>query len=234
MTNVFNLLIYNPLLNILIFFYQTIAFKDLGLAIIFLTILIGIILYPLSIKMLRIRTLMQIIQPKIKLIQQKHKKDPQKQLQETMAFYKKYNINIFSMYFFLIIQLPILIALYKIFSQNFQNINLDQLYSFVLRPETINFMFLGLINLTKPSIIIAVLAAAFQYFQIRLSFKILKNRQNINKITLYFGPILTLIFLFYFSSAIGLYWLITNTISLISQYFVNKKIVKELEKNELE
>jgi YidC/Oxa1 family membrane protein insertase len=232
MTDIFNLLIYNPLLNILIFFYQTIAFKDLGLAIIFLTILIRIILYPLSNQMFKTQTLMQKIQPEIKLIQQKHKKNPQKQLQETIALYKKYNINIFSMYFFIIIQLPILIALYKIFSQNFQIIDLTNLYFFISEPKTINLTFLNLINLTKPSIIIAALAAVFQYLQIWLSFKVLKHKQNINKITLYLWPITTFLFLFYFSSVIGLYLLITNIISLINQYFINKKITKELIKNE--
>ncbi|MGB9608864.1 MAG: YidC/Oxa1 family membrane protein insertase [Minisyncoccia bacterium] len=235
MNNIYHLLIYNPFLNILIFFYQTIAFKDLGLAIIFLTILVRIILYPLANQMLQTQTLIQKIQPEIKLIQKKYKTDPQKQLSETMAIYKKNNINIFSMYFFILIQIPILIALYSIFSQNFQLINLSNLYSFVPKPEIINPTFLGLINLTKPSIIIAVLATFFQYFQIRLSLVVLKDKKNINNFTLYLGPAITFVFLFYFSSAIGLYWLTTNLISLINQFFINKKIIQEEnQKNGLE
>ncbi|MCX7589736.1 MAG: YidC/Oxa1 family membrane protein insertase [bacterium] len=225
--NFYQTLIYNPLLNILIFFYQTISFNDLGLAIIFLTILIRILLYPLSNKMFKTQTILQKLQPEIKIIQQKYKKDPQKQLQETLAIYKKYNINPFSMYFFIFIQIPILIALYKIFSQNFEILDFNNLYNFVSRPQNINLMFLGLINLAKPSIIIAGLAAVFQFWQIYLSFKVLKDKKHINKIALYLGPIATFIFLYYLSSAIGLYWLTTNIISVINQFFINKNIEKE-------
>lgn len=229
--NFYQILIYNPLLNILIFFYQTIAFKDLGLSIIFLTILIRIILYPLSSKMFKTQTIIQKIQPEIKIIQEKYKKNPQKQLEETMAIYKKYNINPFSIYFFIIIQIPVLVAIYQIFSQNFEEINLNNIYNFISKPTIINPTFLGLINLTKPSIIIAGLAGFFQFLQVKLSFRFLKNKKDINKITLYLGPIVTFIFLLYFSSAIGLYWLVTNIISLINQYFINKKLLKE--ENEL-
>lgn len=230
--NIYKILIYNPLLNILILFYQTIAFNDLGLAIIFLTILIRIILYPLFNKIFKTQTILQKIQPEIKLIQQKNKKDPKKQLEEMMSIYKKYKINPLSMYFFILVQIPILLALYQIFSQDFQSLDPNNIYSFVHYSKNINLIFLGLINLTKPSIIIAGLAALFQFIQIKISFAVLKNQKDVNKIMLYVGPLMTFIFLLFFSSAIGLYWLTTNIFSVINQIFINKKILKE-EQNEL-
>jgi len=234
MTQIYDFLIYNPFLNILIFFYNTIAFNDLGLAIIFLTILIRIILFPVFQKMLELQLAIQKIQPELKEIQNKYKKDPQKQIQETINLYKKNRINPIMMYLFLIIQLPILIALFQIFSQNFANNNsLLGLYSFVYKPETINILFLDLINLEKPSIILAVLAAGFQYAQSFISIYVFKESyQQINKILLYLGSGITLVFGLYLPAAVTLYLLISNIISFIQQIFINKKFIKQKE-NEL-
>ena len=234
MKQVYDFLIYNPFLNILIFFYNTIAFNDLGLAIIFLTILIRIILFPVFQKMLKLQLLMQKIQPELKEIQNKYKKNPQKQLKETMDLYKKNKINPLMMYLFLIIQLPILIALFQIFSQNFTNNNvLLSLYSFIHKPEVINTLFLDLINLEKPSIILAVLAAGFQYAQSLISFSVFKkSQQKNNKMLLYFGSGMTLVFGLYLPAAVTLYLLISNIISFIQQVFINKKFIKQKE-NEL-
>ena len=234
MKQIYNFLIYNPFLNILIFFYNTIAFNDLGLAIIFLTILIRIILFPIFQKTLELQLAMQKIQPELKEIQNKYKKDPQKQIQETMDIYKRNKINPMMMYLFLIIQLPVLIALFQIFRQNFANNNsLLGLYGFIHKPEIINTLFLGLINLEKPSIILAVLAAGFQYAQSLISISVFKkNQQKNNKMLLYFGSGMTLIFGLYLPAAVTLYLLTSNIISFIQQIFINKKFIKQKE-NEL-
>jgi YidC/Oxa1 family membrane protein insertase len=229
MKELYNFLIYNPLLNILIFFYNTIAFKDLGLAIIFLTILTRLIFYPFSQKMIETQLLLQKIQPEIKEIQKKYKSEPQKQVEETMNLYKKYKINPFSIYIFLIIQLPILIALYQIFSQNFNGSILKNLYFFINKPEFITQTFLGLINLEKPSIILAVVAAFFQYLQTMISMNVFPQKNATTKFLGYLGPAITMIFISYLPGAIGLYWSASNLISLIQQVFINKKI----QKNEL-
>jgi YidC/Oxa1 family membrane protein insertase len=228
MITIYKILIYNPLFNILVFFYQTIAFKDLGVAIIYLTILIRLILYPLSQKTLETQFNLQKIQPKIKEIQNKHKKDPQTQLKEIMDLYKQNNINIFSMYLFLIIQIPFLIALFQIFSRNF-DANLINVYSFISTPQTINPYFLGFINLEKPNIILVFLASFFQFLQTFVGFSVLKISKNPSMFLAYFTTIFTFIILIYLPSAVSLYILITNTISFIQQLFINKKFKKENE-----
>jgi YidC/Oxa1 family membrane protein insertase len=176
---------------------------------------------------------MQKIQPELKEIQNKYKKDPQKQIQETMSLYKRNKINPMMMYVFLIIQLPVLIALFQIFYQNFANNDGLKLYSFIYKPEIINTLFLGLINLEKPSIILAVLASGFQYLQSLLSLSVFnKNQQKNNKMLLYFGSGMTLIFGLYLPAAVTLYLLTSNIIAFIQQIFINKKFIKEKE-NEL-
>lgn len=232
MQEFYNIFIYNPLLNILIFFYNTIAFKDLGLSIIFLTILVRLLLYPLSQKMIKTQTLIQKIQPEIKEIQKKYKKEPQKQIEETMNLYKKHKINPMTIYAFLIIQIPILIALYQIFSRDINKIILNKLYSFLYYPEFIKSTFLGLINLEKPSIILGVAAAFFQYLQTNLSFRVATQNRSLKAFS-YIGPAITLVFVYYLPGAVTLYWLITNIVNFVQQIFINKNITKNKE-NELE
>src|SRR3989344_3690094 len=116
---IYDALIHDPLLGVLIFFYNTIALEDLGLAIIFLTVLIRLVLYPLFHKGLRHQAVMQNLQPKIKKIQDDHKNNKDKQMEAMFALYKEHNFNPFSGLFIIFAQLPVLIALYKIFSNEY-------------------------------------------------------------------------------------------------------------------
>src|SRR5579862_6297326 len=92
---VYHLIFKYPILNTLVFFYKTIAFQDLGLAIIEVTLLIRLILYPLFHKGTKNQMIMQRIQPKIKKIQEIHKEDKQKQTQALMDLYKEHDVNPF-------------------------------------------------------------------------------------------------------------------------------------------
>ncbi|MEK7086984.1 MAG: YidC/Oxa1 family membrane protein insertase, partial [Patescibacteria group bacterium] len=95
MTNLFNAVFYQPILSVLIFIYNNLAFHDLGLAIIFLTILVRIVLFPLFYKGAKDQALIQRLQPHIKKIQLDHKVDKAKQAQELMALYKEHRFNPF-------------------------------------------------------------------------------------------------------------------------------------------
>src|SRR3989344_5693043 len=110
----FYTLLTQPLTNALVFFYNTIALEDLGLSIIFLTLAIRVLLYPLFHKSARYQMIMQKIQPKLKEVQKAHKEDKVKQTEAMMALYKEHNVNPFSGILFLVIQIPILLALYRI------------------------------------------------------------------------------------------------------------------------
>src|SRR3989344_1229472 len=110
MIEIYNSLIYQPILNILVFFYKTIAFYDFGLAIIFCTIFIRIILYPVFHKSAKHQSVMQKIQPKLEKVRELHKDDKEKQMKATMDLYKEHNINPFSGILLLLVQLPVLIA----------------------------------------------------------------------------------------------------------------------------
>ncbi len=227
MSSIFNTILFQPLLNILVGFYNTVAFHDLGLSIVFLTIFIRLLLYPLFHKSMRQQRILQALQPKIKDIQKKHADDRVKQTEAMMALYKEHGTNPFSGIGFLLLQLPVLLALYKLFLNGLNPENLAQLYSFVHRPEFLNATFFGLINLNEPSILLVVLAAALQYFQGKLALPKkhpgeLSSAEKIGRQMLFIGPVLTLLIFAKLPAAVGLYWVVTSIISIIQQIVVNR------------
>jgi len=230
----FNLILYQPLFNALILFYQYLPGRDFGIAVIVLTLLIRLILYPSMAQSLRSQKALSALQPKIQEIQKKYKQDLAKQSRAMIELYKKEKISPLSGIFPLLIQLPILIALYRLFWKGFEAKQMVFLYSFIPNPGQIDPTFLNLLDLAKPSIILAVLAGVFQYFQGRgmvVSQSALKNpslkkgvgfSEMLQKQMLYFFPVLTVFILWNLPSAIGLYWITTTVFSIVQQYLIFK------------
>ena len=229
----FDLLLYQPLFNYLVLLYNYLPGHDFGLAIIVLTLTIRLILYPSSLKSIKNQRILSEIHPKIKEIQKKHKDDKEKQVKETMEVYKQAKINPFGSLLPTIIQLPILIALYRVFWRGFNPAELVKLYSFIPNPGVINSIFLGIVDLSKPNIILAVSAGVFQFIQIKKAIPKVKNNskgsdfaRTMQKQMTYFAPFLTGIILLGLPSALGLYWTVASLALIIEQYFVYKKIDK--------
>lgn len=219
MGTIFNSYIYQPILEVLIFIYQNLSFQDLGLSIIILTILIRVVLLPIFYKGAKDQTIIQRIQPHIKKIQLDHKDDKEKQAKELMALYHKHRINPFSSILFLVIQLPVFFALFKIFSK--------EITTSVFQ----NLTFLGLMNLDEKSILLTIFAAVLQYFQTKMTLTLKKSSGGAQeamaanqKMMMYIGPVITLVVLFNLPAAIGLYWSVSNLFSIVQQFYINKKI----------
>ncbi|MCL4437480.1 YidC/Oxa1 family membrane protein insertase [Patescibacteria group bacterium] len=218
-------------------FYNTIAFKDLGVSIIFLTVFIRIILYPFFQKSVRNQTILQRIQPKIKQIQEEHKKDKEKQAKALLLLYKEHKVNPFSGFLFLLIQLPILIILYQLFLKGLNVASFGDLYSFVARPNSFQTNFLGLLNLQNRSILLVVLAAIAQFFQGKLALpKIDKSKspssaEQISRQIIYIAPLMTVFVFFNFPAAVSLYWLTSSVFSIGQQVIINKQINGEFGNN---
>ncbi|MCX6702344.1 MAG: YidC/Oxa1 family membrane protein insertase [Candidatus Wolfebacteria bacterium] len=248
MGNLFNQALYYPLWNALVLVYQYVSFHDLGIAIIVLTILIRVILAPLFYKGARDQAIIQRLSPKIKEIQREHKHDKEKQAKAMMDLYKEHKVNPFSGFLLLLVQLPVLIALYKVFLNGFKDGALDNLYSFVPHLQTFNHYFLGIVDLSSKSLVIVLLAALAQYYQSKLTLppsnpdsKDASPAESMARNMLYMGPIFTIIFLYVFNlpSAVALYWLTTSAFSVIQQIVINKnisiakEIKEEIKKEEL-
>ena len=232
LTNFFNVLLYQPLFNSLVLLYNYIPGHDFGIAIIFLTIVIRIILYPVSVKALNSQKALQSLQPKMQEIQKKYKDNKEQLAKETLELYRKEKISPFSGLFLALIQLPILIALYSVFWKGLNPEELANLYSFVSSPGQINSIFLGMIDLSKANLLLAVLAGIFQFFQTKmLTPKSVPGQgknsdisQMMQKQMVYFFPFLTVFILMSLPSAIGLYWIVSGIFSIVQQYFILKKI----------
>lgn len=232
--NFFYIILYQPLFNSLVILYDYIPGHDFGVAIIFLTLIIRVILYPISVKAVNSQRSLQKLQPQMQDIQKKYKNDKEKQAKEILELYKKEKINPFSGLLLALIQLPILIALYRVFWGGLNPKELTGLYGFVVNPGHINTLFLHIINLSKPNLVFAILAGLTQYFQTKMLLP--KNdaknsskggavdfSQVMQKQTLYILPIFTIIILMNLSSALGLYWTISGLFSIIQQYLIIKK-----------
>ena len=230
----FYAILFQPLTNALIFFYNTVALQDLGLAIIFLTLVIRLILYPFFHKSARQQTIMQYLQPKLKAIQLEHKSDRAKQTEAMMALYKEHQVNPFSGFLFLLIQIPVLITLYQIFLKSLvPEVFAPTLYSFIHLPDAFNTMFLGLINLSSKSILMVVLAALAQFFQGKLAMPKradpkapMSTQEQIGRNMMYVGPLLTIFIFYNFPAAISLYWLASSLFSVVQQIMINKSLAK--------
>lgn len=231
MIYLYQTIFYRPILNVLVYFYETIAGRDFGLAIIFITLLIRIILYPLFHKSAKHQMALQRLQPKIKKIQELHKNDKQKQTEALMELYKEHGVNPFLSIIFLVIQLPILFALYRIILSGLGAGGIGSgLYSFISAPNTINALFLGIFNLKQRSIILVVLAAVAQYFQSRLAIYRAPNSgpptsvERMARQMVFIGPVITLVIFYNLPGGVGLYWLTSSIFSVLQQLVVNKRL----------
>lgn len=231
MLALYDLFLYQPLLNVLIFFYNTVASGDFGLAIIFLTVLIRILLFPLFHKSAKHQTVMQRLQPHLKKIQEDHRGDKEKQMEATLKLYKDHHVNPFTGFFLLLAQLPILIALYQIFLNATKPEFLDLLYGLVSKPINLEMSFLGLINLGERSILMVGLAALAQYFQAKLSLPKhqsgeLTQAEKVGKSMVFAGPLVTVLIFYNFPAAVTLYWAASSIFSVFQQIIINKQITK--------
>lgn len=233
MSSFFNVILHQPLFNALVFLYNTVAFQDLGIAIILLTIVVRFILYPLFYHSFKNQTLMQKIQPEIQKIQHDHKGDREKQAQALMGLYKTHKVNPFSSFFLILVQLPILIVLYRLFLTGFSAAALVNLYSFIPAPSEIHNSFLGLIDLGQKSILMVVLAAVLQYFQGKLSLPKPKDGDSaaqesptakVGRSMVFIGPVLTGLILTSLPAAVGLYWVTSSGFSIFQQIIINKSL----------
>lgn len=230
-------LLYQPLFNLLIWIYDILPVADIGIAIIVLTILIKLALWPLAQKSLKSQKALQEIQPKIDELKEKHKDDKEALAKAMMELYSEEKVNPLSSCLPLIIQLPILITLYRVLISGLTTENLVHLYSFVPNPGEIHSVFLGIIDLTEVNIYLALLAGVFQFFQTRMLTKRrppkkLRKKEgakdedmlaSMNKSMMYFMPIVTVVIGSTLPGGLTLYWCAVNAISVLQQLLIFRK-----------
>lgn len=168
--DLFHTIVYDPIYNALVYFVDIVPGHDVGIAVIIVTIIVRIILFPLSRKAIKAQLDMKRIAPEIEEVKKKFKDKPEEQGRAIFALYKERGVSPFSGLFLLLVQLPILLGLYFVFAQGgLPSINAELLYSFVPAPQDVNMEFLGLIDMAGKSLLLALLAGISQLVYTRLS-----------------------------------------------------------------
>lgn len=235
--------IYRPLFNLMVWLYNVIPGNDIGIAIVILTILIRLVFYGMNTRSIKSQKQLQELQPKIKELQQKYKEDKETQAKKLMELYQKNKINPLSGCLPILVQLPILIALYHVFMNGFKDESLAMLYQGVFNPKHLNPMSLGFVNLSEPNFLLAFIAGILQYFQTKMLMGGKEERKPedkdkedkseedktpdfakmMNKQMMYILPVMTFVFALSFPSGLALYWAVTTGFAIIQQYLIMRK-----------
>lgn len=199
-------------LKVLLALHQVIA--NYGLVIIVFTILVEIVLFPLTIQSLRSAKKMQKLGPKMNQIREQYKKDPARMNKETMALYQKEKVNPFGGCLPMLIQAPVFITLYSLFKDTFE-----------LRGAAFAFW---LTDLSQPDrfYVLPILMGVSQFFQSKLSGMANDPRQK--QMTYMMPVVMTVMFILYnFPSGLTLYWFVKNLLSIAESYVVHLQAERE-------
>jgi YidC/Oxa1 family membrane protein insertase len=245
----FNELLYRPLFNSMVFFYNTIPGANIGLAVILTTLVVRILMIPLYRASIKSQREMTIIQPIVKELQTKYKDDRQKLSEEMLKAYKEHNVNPFAGILLLFVQIPVLIAIYQVSLNIFKPETYPALYSFITLPENFDPNFFGLLNVADArNIILALIVGISQYYQIKLIMKRnqpakpketkkskkKKSKQpeepdfatTLNKQMLFLMPILVTGFAYSLPVTMSLYWITTTVFTIGQEFFLIKQVDK--------
>lgn len=239
-SSIFHSILYRPLFNFFVELYNILPGHDVGLVIVVITILLRLVVYPLTSSSIKAQRSMQALQPKLEALKKEHKDDQQKMAQATMELYRNNKINPLSSCLPLLVQLPILLALYWVMRDGLTSTNLNaQLYSFVANPGTINPFTFGHFSLLTPSIWLAILAGGAQFLQAKTMSRQMppKNAGEgskdesmaamMNKQMLYMMPVMTVLIGFRLPAGLTLYWFWSTILMAAQQYYLAYKDKKD-------
>lgn len=241
-TSLFTTILVQPILNVLVWLYNVVPGNDLGLAIIILTILVKVVLYPFTMAQIKQQRALQALQPKIDEVRARLKDDKEAQAKELMELYKREKVNPASSCLPLLIQLPIFIGLYRALSDGLGSKGLNLLYPFIENPGTIQTVMFGIVDLSKPNVVLAVLAGAVQFWQ---SWQILRKPSvaappppevvgtpaakdesmaaTMNKQMMYIMPVVTVFIGISLPGGLTLYWLVMSLLTVAQQALFLRK-----------
>ena len=214
---------------------------DVGFAVIILTILVKFILFPLTKKSIKSQIMMKKIEPELKEIK-KNFPTKEEQAKKTFELYKKYGVNPFSGCLVVLLQLPVIFALYYAFYKGLALGVGPALYSFVHMPVLTHTNFLGLFEMHGHSIVLALLAGISQFIQGYLSMPLTPKKDvvlngettpktfqeqmadSMQMNVRYILPIFITFIAYQISAAVALYWLTSNVFTIVQEWYLRKSL----------
>lgn len=179
---------------------------------------------------------LRTLQPEMDKIKEKYKNNKEEQARATMAFYKDNNINPFSSFFMMLLQIPIIISLYLIFlNSGLPVINQELLFSFVPHITLADMNFFGF-DISQKIALFAVLAGISQFFQAYFSIPEIKKTEkqsfqndlarSMNVQMKYVLPVFIFFISLSVSGAVALYWITGNVFTIGQELYLRKKGLK--------
>ncbi len=239
-SNLWHGVFFDPIYNGLIFIAGHLPGADVGLAVVILTIIVKIILLPLSLKAAYTQHAMRTLEPELTRIKELHKDNREELTKKTMATYKEAGINPFASILLALLQIPVVIALYlAVYSGGgvkLPLINTELLYSFVTAPFELSMYFFGTIDMAAKSMVLAFLAGITQYAVGHLSFPPIKKKtsdkadfkedltRSMQLQMKYMMPIIILFVAYSTSAVIALYFVVSNVMAIAQEYVVRARI----------
>lgn len=233
-TGLWNLLIMEPMLNLLMLLYA-LLFNNFVLAIIGLTIMVRLLTFPLTQRQIRSMKAMQDLQPEIKKLQKKYAKDREKVSAATMELYKKYGVNPMMGCLPMLVQMPIWIGLYQSIYQALgstpeQFIGLSQrlyhtipfMYGIASRSIPLNSQFLWLhLGRPDPFYVLPVLVVAIFWLQQKLTAQPAADpsQAQMNQTMQWMMPIMFGFITLQVSSGLAVYWVASGVLQIVQQGF---------------
>jgi len=226
---IWDLIILNPMINILIVLSHYL-FNSFGLTIIVLTIIVRTLMYPLMLKQLRASKAMQALQSQVAEIRKKYAKDKQKAAQEQMRLYKESGVSPAGCLLPMLVQMPVWIALYQsiirvlaMAPEDFLGLS-QRLYSawpLVFSQVPLESMFIGL-DLARPNILMPILVGGTMWLTQKMMTPPTADpqQQAQSQMMLWMMPLMFAFLTLQFPSGLALYWVTSNVISIVMQYFV--------------
>ncbi len=227
---IFNEILFRPLFNVTVFLYNILPGNDFGLAIVVLTLFIKLIFYPLTSKSLKSQKKLGQLNPRIQEVKEKYKDNPKAQSEAVMALYRESGVNPVAGCLPLLIQIPILLGLYQAFIAGLKPESLVFLYDFVQKPDVINNISFGFIDINSKMPLLALAAGGLQFLQSKNSASQLqgtgttKEMKALNSQMLYFFPVMIIIIGWNLPAGLVLYWLATTAFSIVEQAYAQKQI----------
>ncbi|MEE8484470.1 MAG: membrane protein insertase YidC [Nitrospinota bacterium] len=203
-------IIAKPLFRLLMWFYSYLG--NFGWAIIFLTVVVKTLFWPLTQKSFMSMQKMKKLQPQMKIIQERYKKDKTKMNEELIALYKKYKVNPMSGCMPMLLQIPVFIALYKVLLESIE-----------LKGAPF-ILWITDLSLKDPYYITPLVMGASMFLQQKLSPAAGDPMQRNMMLAM---PIVFTVMFLNFPSGLVIYWLVNNILSIIQQYFIHRKSEQE-------
>ncbi|MBP6879843.1 MAG: membrane protein insertase YidC [Candidatus Pacebacteria bacterium] len=226
---------YQPIYNLLIFFAGVFPRPDIGVAVVIVTVIVRLVIYPLSKKAIYTQIAIKKIQPELNKIKETIK-DRTEQSRKTLEVYKQNKVNPFSSFAVILVQLPIILALFKVFSHDL-TVSSEILYGFISPIESLDPLFLGFFDLTQKSMVLALLAAASQavhFFVMKIGQKEEKTnkepskeeffRKTMERQMKFLAPIMIGFVSYAAGGVVALYFTVSSVFSALQEWYIRKNI----------